>query len=188
MDEKLKKLADECRLNRMFSKKTDGGYFGPRGEFIRVPTGIARIGRNYAEKSGGWKIHILKAGQPKIIIPVRDSQFSGDYMASLRKAIKQLSELKPDGVLLSKKGVKKTEASNKQVKLGMAGIRFNRITRNGKSYYSFSALCGDKKKTVCIPPDYTPAQFDEGLAKVKTLRSEFEHQHTQNRLFTGGSV
>jgi len=187
MNEKLQELADECRRNFMFSKKIEGGYIGPKGEFIPVPAGIRRVGFNYANGNGGWRIDLKSGNKAKTRLEVRDSPFHHDYMASLQEALRQLHILKPEGLLKSQTRHAVKEHAHKKIKLGVVGVRFNTAFSRGHCYHSFIVMWGKKRKTIPIPRDYTQAQFDAGLEKAKTIRQEFERIKLEKSRFTTDS-
>jgi len=184
MDKELKKLAAECRHKFMFSKKIKGGYIGPKGEFIPVPTGVRRNGRDYANANGGWRISIRSKHKTEIQIDVRDYCFHHDYKASLQEAIRQLSTFRPEGLLKSLKLHTEKERSHKKIKLGISGVRFETLDCKGRRYYYFTVTCGKTQRRVPVPRNYTQAEFDAGLEKAKTMRQEFERNKMEKNRFT----
>jgi len=169
-----------------FSKKINGGYFCPHGEFVLVPTGICRFNRRRIARSGGWQIAVSVDGITTKAL-VSDNNHNGDYRASLDAAVLVLRKLKKTPILTSKHYVKTQESRSKRVVTGVPGVCVVKfLGSNGKLYYRFNISIGRGVHTsVGIGPEAKYEQcFDAALAKAKQVREKLVEQHRTENSFT----
>ncbi len=176
-------LSEWCVEKKVFSKKTNGGYYLPNGKFMQVPSGISRGVCGVAVKdemglrrTSAWRIGVTGLDGEKKKFYITDKSFDGDWMKSYEHALQLIKEIRGDKLNKSGTRANNRERKTKKYKLGTPGISISKHTdqRNGRQTYRFIISVGTKKKSLTIGTtlDFNSEDFKNALDVAKRRHAE----------------
>lgn len=181
----VQKTKEWCIEKRSFSLKLRGGYYDPSGDFIKVPSCIARYRRSSSEGAGGWVVTVTTdEGRSKKRFP--DNNYGGCHRLALKEAVEWLEENKETLYITGRK-IHCNEKPTKQNKLGFPGISY-KITslKNGRSKLTFLVRCGRTYQQHFVGGYDVEAgskAFNEQLEKAVSIRAGFLEKYRSENGF-----